>query len=303
MTMATPFVRRARRKVSRIISVATPRVGHDSHYRVDGELTGDLWLHADGTYRFLPEQGGERRGHWHHVDGALLVFDQYVMTADHGHTFYSPWLKLTLVAHRREPAWPNCNPFFYAPARAAFDVPKLRDREAALLSTIPANGVIAEIGVETGSYSRVIFDRAGPSRFHLIDVWESIPDPWPSREAQAQNYRDVCRMFADQIATDRVVVHKGDDLQILAGFPDAYFDWVYIDTVHQYEHTLRELEACAPKMKPGGLICGHDYSDSTTSRRYGWGVIRAVDEFVRRGDWEYRFLTHSTGASFALGRA
>jgi hypothetical protein len=300
--MSSRLLRRVRRKASRIISLAKPRLGSLARYHVEGEHKGDLWLFSGGRYRFVPTSGSEQLGYWHHIDGSLLVFDHYVMTGDTGRTFYSPWIKLTLVGDGTAVNWPNCNPFFFDPARSAYDVPKLADREHALLQTIPPDAVIAEIGVETGTYSRVIREHASPRLFHLIDVWETVPDPWPSYEAQAKNFRDVCEMFSSEISRSAVVVHKGDDLEILLSFPDEYFDWVYIDTTHQYEQTLRELRAVAPKMKPSGLICGHDYTDSTVSRRYGWGVIRAVNEFVRRGDWEYRFLTHSASASFALGR-
>lgn len=290
------------RKAKRIVEKSSPRVRYQSLYSVEGERSGRLWLYPNERYLFVSQAGDAFRGHWHVIDGSLLVFDHYVLTSDGGATFYSPWIKLTLIGHREPVAWSNANPFFFDPARLAFDAPKLKDRDAALLATIPHDAVVAEIGVETGTYSASILKIAQPRVFHLIDVWETIPDPWPSHAAQLKNYHDVLAMFANEIARGQVVVHKGDDVAILATFPDEYFDWVYIDTSHQYEHTLRELQACAPKMKRSGLICGHDYTDSTTSRRYGWGVIRAVNEFIGQGEWQYAWLTRSSGASFALKR-
>jgi len=48
----------------------------------------------------------------------------------------------------------------------------------------------------------------------------------------------------------------------------------FLDTSHRYENTIRELEAWNSKIKPNGIMCGHDYHLKDA------GVQRAVDEFV-----------------------
>ena len=60
-------------------------------------------------------------------------------------------------------------------------------------------------------------------------------------------------------------------------FPDEYFDFIYIDADHNYDAVKSDLEAWWPKLKRGGLFCGHDY------HMYGQintDVKKAVDEFV-----------------------
>lgn len=60
---------------------------------------------------------------------------------------------------------------------------------------------------------------------------------------------------------------------------DLEIDWdrqishLFIDTTHEYGHTVRELERYAPFVAPGGLITLHDFAVP--------GVRRAVVEFVR----------------------
>jgi predicted O-methyltransferase YrrM len=51
-------------------------------------------------------------------------------------------------------------------------------------------------------------------------------------------------------------------------------DMVFIDADHKYEIVIADIRAWLPKVKPGGILCGHDY------RRPGDDVNRAVDELL-----------------------
>jgi len=39
---------------------------------------------------------------------------------------------------------------------------------------------------------------------------------------------------------------------------DASLDLVFIDGDHSYEQTLRDIRNWLPKVRPGGILCGHD---------------------------------------------
>ena len=54
-------------------------------------------------------------------------------------------------------------------------------------------------------------------------------------------------------------------------FEDNSIAFLYIDTTHEYEHVIKEIDAWYPKVKLGGIIAGHDY--------FTPGVHRAVNEF------------------------
>ena len=68
---------------------------------------------------------------------------------------------------------------------------------------------------------------------------------------------------------------KKDSISASKCFEDEFFDIVYIDGSHEYEHVKADIEAWLPKVRKGGYICGDDYSP-------GWqGVVKAVDEHFR----------------------
>jgi glycosyltransferase involved in cell wall biosynthesis len=64
-------------------------------------------------------------------------------------------------------------------------------------------------------------------------------------------------------------------------FPDAGVDFCFIDGDHSYESVTADLTAWWPKIKPGGIIAGHDYRQQAP-----WLVdlTRAVHDFFKVED-------------------
>ena len=61
--------------------------------------------------------------------------------------------------------------------------------------------------------------------------------------------------------------------QAASHFPDGSVDFAFIDADHAYGSVVRDIEAWLPKIKPNGILAGHDYDPP----RHG-GVVRAVNE-------------------------
>ena len=160
-----------------------------------------------------------------------------------------------------------------------------------LLQAMPKQAICAEIGVWEGDFSRRILDRTRPAKLHLIDPWRYEEDTTykdslyggqigGSQAKLDKIYARVCQRFAQEIANQQVIVHRGDSHVVCEQFEDDYFDWIYIDGNHLYEFALRDLRMYYRKVKPGGFLTGDDYSEG------GWwqgGVKKAVDEFVSQG--------------------
>jgi predicted O-methyltransferase YrrM len=60
-------------------------------------------------------------------------------------------------------------------------------------------------------------------------------------------------------------------------YKDGTFDLVFIDAMHDYESVKTDILAWLPKVKPGGILAGHDYMHAGEHA----GVGRAVDEVVK----------------------
>jgi Methyltransferase domain len=168
----------------------------------------------------------------------------------------------------------------------------IRRRESSrrnLLRLLPKSSVGAELGVFKGAFSAEILRRVVPKELHLVDMWweafgEFYPD-WGRYTDFGRLRTRAAYKHAVRVATEanygnaaKLVFHVGDDLAYLRTFPDGYFDWVYIDTSHEYAHTAAELALAAIKVRAGGLICGDDWTEEKGHPHAG--VARAVKEFL-----------------------
>lgn len=62
----------------------------------------------------------------------------------------------------------------------------------------------------------------------------------------------------------------GNSLEELKRLPEKFYDLIFIDSVHEYEHCMSEFKACERLIKSGGLICFHDAAKF-------FGVKRVID--------------------------
>lgn len=165
---------------------------------------------------------------------------------------------------------------------------------------IPKHGIGAELGVFKGEFSEQILRYNQPSKLYLIDGWwtiygESYPnwgrytDYGNLRTRTAFNHVNrMIQKYPDTIT--KILV--GNDRAILPTFDNHYFDWVYIDTSHQYDHTMEELLILSNKVKHNGLICGHDWIEDPNNMHYG--VYKAINEFCRLKNYQIVFKDEFT---------
>ncbi len=76
-----------------------------------------------------------------------------------------------------------------------------------------------------------------------------------------------------ELYADRRTILRGDSVAMADKVEDESLDFVFIDADHTYEGCLRDLKAWIPKVKPDGLIIGHDIDSPNYPK---WGVRRAV---------------------------
>jgi predicted O-methyltransferase YrrM len=165
----------------------------------------------------------------------------------------------------------------------------LASREA-ILKKMRTGGVAAEVGVQTGEFSRSILDICSPSKMHLIDI-------------DLTTYA-IRKGFSAEISSGIVQLHEGDSSSTLKQFPDSYFDFIYLDGDHSYRGVKRDIEVGKSKVKEEGFLIFNDYTYWSPVECIDYGVIRAVNELCIEEEWKmvYFALAHYMYCDVALKR-
>jgi hypothetical protein len=139
----------------------------------------------------------------------------------------------------------------------------------------------AEIGVLAGAFTRKLCS-AGLRVFAV--------DPWLAEEHHLErdrNYQKTKNAFYRKAVRnldgfDCVVVRK-TSMDAVVDFEDGSLDFVYIDANHGFRHIAEDLVEWAKKVRPGGVVSGHDYHLSDKCQ-----VAPVVDAYVKAfgiGNW------------------
>jgi lipopolysaccharide biosynthesis glycosyltransferase len=164
------------------------------------------------------------------------------------------------------------------------------DNRNNLLDFLPKNLKIAELGIFKGDFSKIILEKLLPSELFLVDIF---PENMCSGDKDGNNivFLNLSEMY-DQILKefkdfDNVKIVRSYTLDFLNSLEDEYLDAVYIDADHTYEAVKKDLELSFRKVKTGGIIMGHDYSDIMFP-----DVVKAVDEFCNNMGLQISYLTN-----------
>lgn len=141
------------------------------------------------------------------------------------------------------------------------------------------DSVGCELGVFEGDFSEKLILSNKFSKFYLVDLFSgpawNFDKHYPDADVL---YDSVKNRFSDR---PEVSVIKQDSISFLKSI-DIKFDFIYIDTVHSYDHLIQELEVSKAVIKNNGYICGHDYCKQFN------GVVDAVKEFTNK--YQYNFI-------------
>lgn len=137
---------------------------------------------------------------------------------------------------------------------------------------------IAEIGSWKGRSTRALADnvRRGGSVW-AVDTWKGTAEDGHSKELDGKpeswlldeffrNTRGPFNIHTCQLPSTIAAKNFGEY--------GVRFDMIFIDAAHDYDNVKADILAWRPLLRPGGLLCGHDYDAGRP------GVVKAVRELI-----------------------
>ena len=118
-------------------------------------------------------------------------------------------------------------------------------------------GVIVEVGTYLGgsAWYGAQIARDNWSEYHCVDTWRGASDLAVSDE----HYSAFLENMRDANLDRHLIVHRGTSSDVISQFEDGSVDCVYIDADHEVEACLSDIRLWWPKLKPNGVMLGHDF--------------------------------------------
>ena len=133
----------------------------------------------------------------------------------------------------------------------------------------------AEVGVKEGRFISYLLAQFPELTMYAVDAWEDQPDGIETYEEW--DWGSIYRDYRKKTAPYRNRVRELWLYSVEASkkIEDQSLDFVFIDAQHDYESVKQDIQLWRPKVKPGGLLCGHDYDHKFPS------AVKAVDEMIK----------------------
>lgn len=139
------------------------------------------------------------------------------------------------------------------------------------------NLFMVELGVNLAHVSDFLLRRHPSLRWLGVDPYEG--QIWtPGGEAvDGLQVRKVAQArLAPYGRRAQLVIARSSDPRCRELGPKA-FDLLFVDALHDEASALADLQTWAPRVRPGGIVAGHDY------RRHFTGVVRAAHRALPQG--------------------
>lgn len=167
---------------------------------------------------------------------------------------------------------------------------KLTDtREIIYTSNINKHSICIEIGVHRGINAEKIIKQS-PKLLYLVDCWDCRKEYFKEKniiphshglacnEKQENWYLEVKEKFKNQ-KNVKIIKNYADN--VVTSFEDNYFDFIYIDGLHDYNSVLNDIQKWATKLKNTGIMICDDYVEK---EERGYGVIPAIADFLKNNN-------------------
>lgn len=137
------------------------------------------------------------------------------------------------------------------------------------------NALFVEVGSWQGksaSFMAVeILNQNKTIKLHCVDTWEGSIE---HKDEEIIQSKSLYSTFLSNIepVKDVITPVRLASRDAARTYKDNSIDFVFIDAAHDYESVREDIYSWYPKVKPGGVIAGHDKT---------WpGVVKAVNEFI-----------------------
>lgn len=137
----------------------------------------------------------------------------------------------------------------------------------------------AEIGVFRGDTLFHLLDTFERLAMLGVDLWVNPPDGRYARFNMPAIGSQVMRKAVGY--GNRCLMFHMESAEAASQVVDGSLDFIFIDGDHSYDGFVADLAAWSPKVRPGGMITGHDWHHEGVDR----GLAELLPDHQRLDKW------------------
>lgn len=135
-----------------------------------------------------------------------------------------------------------------------------RDQIGPWLDNRGLNGVGFEIGTLFGGYAAKILEGWTVGHLYCVDTWQNQPQDKYHDGANLLNMETVYQQALNGVGKNpRCQLVRAMSTDAAMAIKDESLDFAYLDANHAVDAIRADIRAWFPKVKVGGLFCGHDF--------------------------------------------
>ncbi|MCK0139923.1 class I SAM-dependent methyltransferase [Aliiroseovarius sp. F47248L] len=122
---------------------------------------------------------------------------------------------------------------------------------------------VLELGVWHGEFAKDVLERNSSIKaYYMLDPWRTL-DNWNKPfNIDAPEFEKAYKtsLKNTEFAAEKRIVLRGTTLEVIDQIEDESLDLIYIDGDHTLRGICIDLISVWPKLRPGGIIVGDDFS-------------------------------------------
>ena len=148
-----------------------------------------------------------------------------------------------------------------------------------------------EVGTDHGQYAQQLCAGILGLKLYCVDPWVAYTEgnEVHTQEEMNQIYEEAL----ERTKAFNCIPLRETSMGAVNRFDDDSLDFVFVDGNHSYDFVLEDIREWYRKVKPGGIIAGHDYKIDPEN---DYGVIEAVNVFVAEKNIAPWFILHAGGS-------
>lgn len=142
-----------------------------------------------------------------------------------------------------------------------------------------------EVGTEGGVYAEIICSNNPGVNLTCVDAWAVYPGyrDHINQERLSHHYGEA----KNRLSKYSVTMLQKYSMDAVKDFTDGSLDFVYIDANHEWPYVTQDIYYWSSKVRPGGIVSGHDYYISTKrdSKCHVKGAVNGYTYSFRINPW------------------